>query len=118
MKSIFAQYGVISSEPIVKTSTPTIGILACVVIDSVAYVVFDVTNNDGSTADIDVSYSPDFTSSSSLSVASLADGSFQLVASGDPPGSTTVYARATATGFPVSNTRVKTQTISGCFAEP
>ena len=117
MKSIFAQYGVISSEPIVKTSTPTIGILGCAVIDSVAYVTFGVTNTDALTADIDVSYSADFSSSSSLSVASSAIGDFQLVASGNPPGSTTVYARATASGFPVSNTRVRTQTIAACVSE-
>jgi hypothetical protein len=117
MKSIFAQYGAVASNLLPKTATPTIGVLGCNVIDSVAYVVFDVTNNDGATADIDVSYSADFSSSSSLSVASSADGSFQLVASGNPPGSTTVYARATASGKVVSNTTSRTQNIIACLSE-
>jgi hypothetical protein len=117
MKSIFAQYGAVASNLLPKTGTPTIGILGCNVIDSVAYVVFDVTNNDGATADIDVSYSADFSSSSSLSVASSADGSFQLVASGNPPGSTTVYARATASGKVISNTTSRTQNITACLSE-
>jgi len=117
MKSIFAQYGAVASNLLPKTSTPTIGILACVVIESVPYITFDVTNNDDTTATIDVSYSPSFTSPSSLSVASMADGSFQLVASGNPPGSTTVYARATASGKVVSNTTSRTQNIPACFIE-
>jgi hypothetical protein len=117
MKSIFAQYGAVASNLLPKTATPTIGVLGCILIDMVPYVVFDVTNNDGATADIDVSYSADFSSSSSLSVASSADGSFQLVASMNPPGSVTVYARATASGKVVSNTTSRTQNIIACLME-
>jgi hypothetical protein len=114
MKSIFSQYGVLASTLTLTTATPTINTLSCSVSGGDAFVNFSVTNNDASTASIEVSLFSNFTDSSTLSVNSSASGSFSLIANNNPPGSTTVYARATATGKLVSTTQTRTQTLILC----
>jgi hypothetical protein len=114
MKSIFAQYGVLSSGLALTTATPTINTLSCSVSDGNAFVNFTVTNNDALTADIEVSLFSNFTDSSTLSVNSTDSGSFSLIANDNPPGTVTVYARATATGKVVSLTQTRTQTLILC----
>jgi hypothetical protein len=114
MKSIFAQYGVLSSGLALTTATPTINTLSCSVSGGDAFVDFTVTNNDALTASIQVSLFSNFTDSSTLSVNSTASGSFSLIANDNPPGTVTVYARATATGKVVSLTETRTQTLILC----
>jgi hypothetical protein len=114
MKSIFAQYGVLSSGLALTTATPTINSLTCSVSGGNAFVNFTVTNNDALTASIQVSLFSNFTDSSTLSVNSSASGSFSLIANDNPPGTVTVYARATATGKVVSLTETRTQTLILC----
>jgi hypothetical protein len=114
MKSIFAQYGVLASTLTLTTATPTINTLSCSVSGGDAFVNFSVTNNDALTASIEVSLFSNFTDSSTLSVNSTASGSFSLIANDNPPGTVTVYARATATGKLVSTTQTRTQTLILC----
>ena len=114
MKSIFTQYGVLASTLTLTTATPTINSLGCSVSGGNAFVNFSVTNNDALTASIQVSLFSNFTDSSTLSVNSSASGSFSLIANDNPPGTVTVYARATATGKLVSTTQTRTQTLILC----
>jgi hypothetical protein len=114
MKSIFAQYGVLSSGLALTTATPTIDSLSCSISGGDAFVNFSVTNNDALTASIQVSLFPDFINSSTLSVNSTASGSFSLIANDNPPDTVTVYARATATGKVVSLTETRTETLVFC----
>ena len=116
MKSIFTQYGVLAPTLTLTTATPTINLLLCIVSDGNAFVNFSVTNHDVSTASIQVSLFSNFTDSSTLSVNSGANGSFNLIANNNPPGTVTVYARATATGKLVSTTQTRTQTLTFCFS--
>jgi hypothetical protein len=115
MKSIFAQYGVLSSGLALTTATPTINTLTCSVSGGDAFVNFTVTNNDALTASIQVSLFSTFIDSSTLSVNSSASGSFSLIANDNPPGTVTVYARATATGKVVSLTETRTETLVFCL---
>jgi hypothetical protein len=117
MKSIFAQYGVLSSGLALTTATPTINTLSCSVSGGNAFVRFTVTNNDALTASIQVSLSPTFSDSSTLSINASASGSFSLIANDNPPGTVTVYARATATGKLVSLTETRTQNLVLCIFE-
>jgi hypothetical protein len=118
MKSIFAQYGVLSSGLALTTATPTINSLNCsTTINDDSYVGFSVTNNDALTASIEVSLFPDFINSSTLSVNSTASGSFSLIANDNPPDTVTVYARATASGKVVSLTETRTENLVLCIFE-
>jgi hypothetical protein len=114
MKSIFAQYGVLSSGLALTTATPTINSLGCSISGGDAFVNFTVTNNDALTASVQVSLFPDFINSSTLSVNSTDSGSFSLIANDNPPDTVTVYARATATGKVVSLTETRTETLVFC----
>jgi hypothetical protein len=114
MKSIFAQYGVLSSGLALTTATPTINSLTCLVSGGNAFVRFTVRNNDALTASVQVSLFSTFIDSSTLSVNSSVSGSFSLIANDNPPGTVTVYARATATGKRVSATITRTQTLILC----
>ncbi len=101
---------------LVATATPTIGTLACTTEGGVNSIDFDVTNEDASSALIEVSQSSVF--SSILGSATVAGGgttNFSISGYSNPPGSQTFYARATATGKTVSATRTRTQNIAGCF---
>jgi hypothetical protein len=118
MKSIFAQHGVLASiNLIATTATPTIGFLSCLITSGDAYVEFSVTNNDASTATIEVSLFSDFSNSSTLSVNSSSSGFFSLIANNNPPGSTTVYARAIVSGKNTSTTTTRTQNLVLCAFE-
>jgi hypothetical protein len=117
MKSIFAQYGVLSSGLALTTATPTINSLSCFVTGGDAFVRFTVTNNDALTASVQVSLFSNFADSSTLSINSSSSSSFNLIANDNPPGTVTVYARATATGKLVSTTQTRTQTLSICTFE-
>ena len=118
MKSIFAQYGVLSSGLSLTTATPTINSLNCsTTISDDSYVDFSVTNNDALTASIEVSLFSNFSSSSTASVNSSASGSFSLIANDTPPGTVTVYARATASGKLVSTTQTRTENLVLCILE-
>jgi hypothetical protein len=104
---------------IAATATPSIGIIACYndTGGGNVYIEFDVTNNDSSSATIEVSTSSTFAFIDDTgTVASGASGTFQINGVINPPGSTTVYARARATGKANSTTASRTQTINGCFA--
>jgi hypothetical protein len=117
MKSIFAQYGVLSSGLALTTATPTINSLTCSVSGGNAFVRFTVTNNDALTASVQVSLSSTFSDSSTLSINSSSSSSFSLIANDNPPGTVTVYARATATGKVVSLTETRTQNLLLCIFE-
>lgn len=97
------------------TATPSIGTLSCITEFGENYVTFSVTNNDGSTATVQVADNSSFIGAQSLSIGAGASDSFSLSGYSNPPGSVTVYARATATGKSVSATASRTQTINGCF---
>jgi hypothetical protein len=100
----------------VATSTPSIGTLSCIVEEGVNYVNVPVTNNDASTATIEISESSIFSPVlASASVSSGGVNTFSLEGYLNPPGSVTFYARATASGKSVSSTASRTQTINGCF---
>jgi hypothetical protein len=114
MSSVFIKYGVLSGGLAVQTLTPTIESLACVIDGGNTFVVVEVKNNDSNTATVEVSASPTFSSPASLSIAGGATDFINLGGFSNPPGSTTIYARATASGKLVSNSTSLTQNIALC----
>jgi hypothetical protein len=98
------------------TATPTIGTLSCLSQEGVQSINVPVTNEDASSALIEISQSSIFSSIlGSETVAGGESTTFSISGYSNPPGSQTFYARATATGRPVSATRTRTQNISGCL---
>jgi hypothetical protein len=95
----------------VKTSTPSILSLFC----NETCVQGDVTNNDTSAATVQVSQSPSFSSFQSYSLGAGNVATFSFCGYANPPGSVTIYARATATGKEVSDNFTITQNIRFCF---
>lgn len=114
MRSIFAQYGALATPSIETTATPSIDVFGCVSVFGSTSVEVSVQNNDALTASVEVSLAPDFSNSETQSLASNATGSFSLPVGDNPPGSTTVYARATASGKLVSTTASRTQNLVFC----
>jgi hypothetical protein len=101
---------------IAATATPTIGTLSCTTVGGVHFIDVPVTNEDASSALIEVSQSSIFSSIlASETVAGGGSTEFSISGYSNPPGSQTFYARATATGKAVSATRTRTQNIPGCF---
>jgi len=103
----------------VRTATPSIGTIVCINDTGLgyAYIDFDVTNNDAGSATVEVSTSSTFAFiDDSQVVAGGSSGTFIIGPVTNPPGSTTVYARARASnGNPVSTTASRTQNIPGCL---
>ena len=114
MRSIFAQYGALATPSVETTATPTIEPFGCVSAFGSTTINVSVKNNDTLTASVEVSLSPDFSNSQTESVASNGLGSFSFSTPDNPPGSTTVYARATASGKLVSTTASRTQNLTSC----
>ena len=114
MNSIFLQYGVLSSNVVSTTATPTINSLSCFEDGATSIVRVPVKNEDSSNASVQVSLSSDFSSSQTLTVNAGATTNFDFSGQTLPPGSITAYARATATSKTISATASRTQTLSIC----
>jgi hypothetical protein len=98
------------------TATPSIASMSCVSSGGDNFVRVPVTNNDASSATVEISTSSTFAwIEGTATVASGASNTFEVGGYSNPPGSVTFYARATATGKSVSTTASRTQTISACF---
>jgi hypothetical protein len=85
------------------------GLLSC----EDGFVVGNVTNNDANTVTMLVSLNSSFTFSNSYTVSSGSTVTFYL-SSSNPPGSVTVYAKATASGKITSGTEDISQNIRFC----
>lgn len=114
MNSIFLQYGVLSSNVVSTTATPTINSLSCFEDGATSIVRVPVKNEDGSNASVEVSLSSDFSGSQTLTVNAGATTNFDFSGITLPPGSITAYARATVTNETISATQSRTQTLSIC----
>jgi hypothetical protein len=102
----------------VQTSLPTIGSMSCICDSNGTAIIVTVTNNDSSSATVNVAEFSSFSGQQSAFVSSGGSATFYFYGYFNPPGSVTFYARAQASGKTMSNTRTRTQNLTFCFSEP
>ena len=102
-----------------RTIAPSLSTLLCQTNGTDYFVRTTATNNDGSSVLLEVSQLSNFPANSSTQSATVAAGataSFSFPGYSNPPGTQTLYARATATGRPTSDAISRTDNMVLCQA--
>jgi hypothetical protein len=103
---------------VLGTLTPSILNMTCVNSFDGRYISFEVVNNHPSGATVFVADNSSFIGAQSVFLGGGSSTTFNFYGSySNPPGFVTFYARAQASGEPMSPTEVRTQNITVCFGQ-